>query len=456
MNEYLEHHGVKGQKKGQRRAEWYPIADYEAHLKRIGTIKKGTKFYRVSSRNDENDTKRRFKYVSKTKNDRNYYKGVYSQDIMFDPKKYTAESYQKTKLKDVVKDFNKSGKHLYEIQYVATDDIKVPTKKQTREAYESLIKSDPSVLKDVIDTLDNDEWFQINESNGKKVDWKKSLDLDKKTIDDIAKNDFAYDLFNFAVGSPNSKVMNRFLDHLEKSGFNAVIDDNDSGKITDKPLILINPEQTIKRAASKELSAKDIGIAYNEAMKNWQKKEPENAALYALLAPDEWQNSTFISGSSKTQFKDSGFYRKNLPIEVRKEIDKMIKNGDRINVGDAPGIDRQVQDYLKKKNYGNVHVYSPGTETRYIADKSWQNHLIDAPEYEKGSSEWLAKKDLAMEKDSDSGLAITIKGGAGATRNNVERLRLNDKPVKVYELDDANETLDRWLNELEIANIKLK
>ena len=32
---YLQHHGVQGQKWGQRNAEWYPIADWQSHLKRI-------------------------------------------------------------------------------------------------------------------------------------------------------------------------------------------------------------------------------------------------------------------------------------------------------------------------------------------------------------------------------------------------------------------------------------
>ena len=33
---YLQHHGILGQKKGRRRAPWYPIAAFEAHLRRIG------------------------------------------------------------------------------------------------------------------------------------------------------------------------------------------------------------------------------------------------------------------------------------------------------------------------------------------------------------------------------------------------------------------------------------
>ena len=34
---YLQHHGVKNQKWGVRNAEWYPIADYQAHLNRHGS-----------------------------------------------------------------------------------------------------------------------------------------------------------------------------------------------------------------------------------------------------------------------------------------------------------------------------------------------------------------------------------------------------------------------------------
>lgn len=34
---YLQHHGIKGQKWGVRNAEWYPIADYKAHISRTGS-----------------------------------------------------------------------------------------------------------------------------------------------------------------------------------------------------------------------------------------------------------------------------------------------------------------------------------------------------------------------------------------------------------------------------------
>ena len=154
--------------------------------------------------------------------------------------------------------------------------------------------------------------------------------------------------------------------------------------------------------------------------------------------------SVFISGSSKTQDKSSGYYREQLPKGVRKKIDGYIKEGKHINVGDAPGVDRQVQDYLKKKGYQNVTVYGPGKKVRYSADENWKTKLVDNPGTKEGSKEWLAEKDKAMERDSTEGLAVILpNGGAGATRNNIERLIDNGKPVDVYQLSDKFRFFDK-------------
>lgn len=156
--------------------------------------------------------------------------------------------------------------------------------------------------------------------------------------------------------------------------------------------------------------------------------------------------TVFVSGSSKTQSKDSQYYRRKLPKEIRRELRNHMDNGNKFVVGDAPGIDRQVQNYLKKKHYKNVEIYGPGKEVRYTANKKWKTNPIDAPEFEIGSKEWLAKKDIAMTKVSDLGLAIVLDEGAKATRKNIERLVNENKDVRIYELSKNGKRHDKWVS----------
>lgn len=147
--------------------------------------------------------------------------------------------------------------------------------------------------------------------------------------------------------------------------------------------------------------------------------------------------TVFVSGSSKTQDKNSGYYLRKLPKQVRKDLKSHMKNGDKIVVGDAPGVDRQVQNYLKKKHYKNVEVYGPGDDNkvRYSANKKWKQTTINSGKYKPDTDEWRAEKDKFMSKIADKGIAVVLEnGGAGATRNNVKRMFDDNKDTKVYEL----------------------
>lgn len=167
------------------------------------------------------------------------------------------------------------------------------------------------------------------------------------------------------------------------------------------------------------------------------------------LMKKDLTDSVFISGSSKTQDKESGYYRKSLPKDILKEIDSYMKKGDKILVGDAPGIDRQVQDYVNSKGYSNVVVYGPGKSVRYSANKKWKTKSVDAPQYKEMSPEWLREKDIAMTNDSTKGLAIVLdKGGAKATRNNVDRLMKQNKNVKIFEISSEGENYDKYIDKL--------
>lgn len=153
-------------------------------------------------------------------------------------------------------------------------------------------------------------------------------------------------------------------------------------------------------------------------------------------APGSSGKRTFVSGSSKTQDKASPYYRRKLPKYVRQQLKAGMRNGDSFIVGDAPGIDRQVQDYLKKKHYPAVDVYGPGKKVRYSADQNWKTHPIDS-KYPEGSEQWLAKKDRVMTKDATDGLAVILNKGSSATKNNITRMQKSRKPMKIYELHEG-------------------
>lgn len=166
------------------------------------------------------------------------------------------------------------------------------------------------------------------------------------------------------------------------------------------------------------------------------------------------KETLFVSGSSKTQDKQSGYYRKKLPREIRKELKTAIRNQDTVIVGDAPGVDRQVQDYLNKKRYANVEVYGPDIQPRYKAGKNWVFNAINDSKSKPGSKEWLAKKDIAMTNRATKGLAVTLDEGANATRRNVERLRSQGKDAVVYELSKKGKRKDRWVDSKDVRALE--
>lgn len=150
-------------------------------------------------------------------------------------------------------------------------------------------------------------------------------------------------------------------------------------------------------------------------------------------------NKVFISGSSKTTDPNSGYYRKELPKQIVDKIDSYVKNQNEIIVGDAPGIDSQVQDYLNKSKYNNVTIYITSKSPRYLANKDWKYKTIDTGDLDPNSKEGLRLKDEAISKDAGHGLAVILEnGGASATRNNVQRLLDQKKDVNVFMLKSDN------------------
>lgn len=273
MNDYLEHHGIKGQKWGVRRFQNPDGTLTKEGKKRYSgkttVLKKGTKFYRISTNKEEKDD-RDYKYVSTLQSDRNYYKGIYAQDVMFDPKKYTKESYANAKLKDVVDSYKKDGYNIYEITYEASKDLISPNKKERIKMFSQLIKQDPELIKRVHDDLIANKFFGKNPSMRDNIDSVMQINADRK-VSDVIKDKEAFRWFSASLND-SEDIRKKYFDILSEHGYNIIVDDNDAGEITYKPMIVINPADVIKRVEAKELMAKDIAEAYNSQRARFKKQ----------------------------------------------------------------------------------------------------------------------------------------------------------------------------------------
>lgn len=158
----------------------------------------------------------------------------------------------------------------------------------------------------------------------------------------------------------------------------------------------------------------------------------------------------FISGTSKMDTPEEKYYRKQLPNAITTELDSMMKAGSKILVGDCFGADDMVQLYLANNLYKNVEIYVTGKEVRHNRDTGnlgWKVHHIDGSKYEKGSTEWHAVKDIAMNNASTKGLAIILDNGAKATRKNIDRFLDEGKPCYIYALDSRGASYDKPMSE---------
>lgn len=139
----------------------------------------------------------------------------------------------------------------------------------------------------------------------------------------------------------------------------------------------------------------------------------------------------FISGTWRISEKGSPYERSSLPKEITNKVDSYMKDNCHILIGDAPGIDTKVQNYLANKGYKNVTVYTISDKPRQYSDKDGK--LGWGIKNVKGSEQ--VDKDKAMSKDAHMGFAVTIEDGATATRNNIERMRKDGKDVEQIELN---------------------
>jgi hypothetical protein len=103
---------------------------------------------------------------------------------------------------------------------------------------------------------------------------------------------------------------------------------------------------------------------------------------------------------------------KELPAEAKSRIKKIISLDAEILVGDAPGVDSLVQEFLVQQQYVKVCVYFAYAKAR---------NNVGSFKTRSGYSSYI-ERDKAMCQAADYGLAIW-DGKSGGTRANIDRVR---------------------------------
>jgi hypothetical protein len=129
----------------------------------------------------------------------------------------------------------------------------------------------------------------------------------------------------------------------------------------------------------------------------------------------------FVGGSRKIS---------RLSSEVHRRLDELIAKNLAIVVGDAPGVDKSVQQYLHEKGYRDVEVFCSGDRCRNNLG-NWPARQV-AVNSSKRDFDFYAAKDLRMSEEASFGLMIWDRESVG-TLMNVVRLIKQNKSVEIFE-----------------------
>lgn len=146
-------------------------------------------------------------------------------------------------------------------------------------------------------------------------------------------------------------------------------------------------------------------------------------------------------GKNKRKYKDidnvfiSGKVKFDEPLsgKIKKEVDRIIKANSNVLIGDAPGADMRVQEYLNSVGYKNVTVFTTDKEARNNIG-NWTVSKIDASKYS-DEREARRQKDIAMTRGSNKGLAISSRDDRpdSATSLNIKRMKDQGSRMTVYD-----------------------
>lgn len=143
---------------------------------------------------------------------------------------------------------HKTYKNSYEATFKALDTLRSPSEKARVDALVDILDT-PSVTLKNGKTVTGRKFMQ-NTIYDKDVKNLNNQQLGLRYYKEFAQNQFSDTPLNSA-----------YFKSLRDKGFNTVVDDNDRGHLANTPLIILNPNGTLKKMGVKALSADDINQA---------------------------------------------------------------------------------------------------------------------------------------------------------------------------------------------------
>ena len=131
----------------------------------------------------------------------------------------------------------------------------------------------------------------------------------------------------------------------------------------------------------------------------------------------------FISGSISIKI---------LPKVAKEKLDSIIEKNLTVLVGDANGVDKLIQEYLRNKSYQNVYVYYAGSSIRNNL-ANW--HVVNVPSNLTGRALYT-QKDKKMALDADYGMMIW-DGKSQGTKANIDEMSKYGKHFYVIQNDNS-------------------
>lgn len=190
------------------------------------TLKKGTTVRRVTQR--KNEQLRSTTYVSFKKSDGDIYRAAMTARLFGGGRKNYKNSYEAT--------------------YKTLETLRSPSEKERFDAFVNLFDT-PSIKLKNGKTVTGREYLKdgVYSNEVKTLD---SQRLGLAIYRNFTQNQFSETALNTA-----------YFKSLRDKGYNAIVDDNDRGFVSDTPLIVLNPNGTLKTMSVKALSADDINAA---------------------------------------------------------------------------------------------------------------------------------------------------------------------------------------------------